>query len=89
MMKRLLHPRYLMMWLWLIVPIVLFMIYLLAGLPHMIIEYQYRAHNGRHYDPFAERTYFTCTYGGPYGFKTRPAINGKCAWFRFFKEQGQ
>ena len=87
MMKQLLRSRYLLMWAWVIVPVIVFLIYLIFGLPHVNIEYQYRAHNGGYYDPFAERTYYTCTFIGPYGAFKRPATNGKCEWFRFFKEQ--
>ncbi len=86
MMKQVFRARYLLMLLWIIVPAAAYLSYLIIGLPHAIRAYEYTAHNGRQYDPYADRTYYTCTFAGPYGFLKRPATNGQCEWFRFFKK---
>ncbi len=88
MMKQAFRARYFLMWLWVIVPIAVFLFYQISGLPHVIWSYRFHD-NGDRYNPFAERYYTDCTFIGPYGEFTRYATNGNCEWFRFFKEQGQ
>ena len=73
---------------WIVVPIALYLAFLLFGLPHMALSYTFRD-NGQGYDPFAYRWYLTCTYEGPYGSRKIYAANGKCPWFRFYKKQEQ
>lgn len=71
---------------WIVVPVALFIAYLAFGLPHVIWSYSF-LDNGRGNDPFVERHYTRCTFIGPYGsFTTHPA-DGTCPWFRFFKEK--
>ena len=76
--------RYAAMWLWLIVPAAIFMIYMLVGTPHLIISYSF-LDNGRRHDPWAPRHYTSCTFIGFSGQTvTVPAQGGKCGWVRFF-----
>ena len=75
---------YAVMWLWVIVPIVLFALYLTYGAPHAIWSYSYHD-NGRRWDPLAPRYYTSCTYVGWGGQTvTQAARGGKCGWVRFF-----
>lgn len=53
--------------------------------PHMIWEYTF-LDNGDQYNPYAERTYLTCTYIGPYGPITLPAEDGRCPWLRMLRK---
>lgn len=72
---------------WIIVPILIYGAYLAFGLPHMRWSYSWQ-NDGQGYDPFVERYYTRCTYIGPYGSFTIYPDNGKCVWFRFYKQQG-
>lgn len=78
--------RYLSLFLWAAVLAAGFDLYAVKGLPHAIVQYTF-VDNGRPYDLSADRHYLTCTFYGPYGAFTVPAMNGKCAWVRFFKRQ--
>ena len=79
-----LRPGY---FIWIIVPVALYLTFLAIGLPHFIWSYDWRD-NGT-YDPFAKRYYTRCTYIGPYGsFTERFPDNGKCDWFQFHKKRG-
>lgn len=67
---------------WVIVPAVLFVAYLIFGLPHMVWSYRFTGS----YADLANRTYHRCTYIGPYGVITRPAQQGSCSFIRFFHQ---
>ncbi len=72
---------------WIIVPVALYLVFLAIGLPHFIWSYDWRD-NGT-YDPFAYRYYTSCTYIGSYGeFTERFPRDGKCDWFQFHKKRG-
>ena len=69
---------------WIIVPVVAVLVYLILGLPHFIWSYQWKD-QGRSYGDFKSRHYTRCIFIGPYGaFTTYPA-NGKCGWFLWRK----
>jgi len=82
MKVRFMRPIY---FLWVVVPVVGFIIYMVWGLPHVIWSYDFRAAS---YDPLAERYYERCTYVGPYGTFTIYPTNGKCRWIRFLTRSG-
>ena len=71
---------------WLVVPVSLWLIYQAFGLPHAIWSYSW-IDEGQGHDVFAHRTYTSCLFIGPYGEFERPAENGKCGWVRFFKKE--
>ncbi len=71
---------------WIIVPIALYLTYMAWGLPHIAWSYSWV---GTNYDPHAPRWYTRCTFIGPYGSFTIHPSNGKCGWFRFFKQNGE
>ncbi len=77
-----LRPSY---FIWIIVPLALYLVYLAFGLPHAIWSYDWRD-NGTH-DPFVTRWYTRCTLAGPYGLFTIYPVDGKCPWLRFYKKQ--
>jgi len=72
---------------WVIIPVVLFTVWLAIGLPHAIWSYRF-LDNGDRYNLDVPRTYTQCTFWGPYGVFTVPAHNGRCGYVRFFKENG-
>lgn len=76
---RLLRPAY---FVWIAVPLALFGIYQLYGLPHVIWSYSY---NGGE-SGFASRWYTRCIFIGPYGAFTVPASDGRCGWVLFAKD---
>lgn len=69
---------------WLIVPVALFVVYALYGLPHVIWSYEWRD-DGQGYSNIHLRHYTRCTFLGPQGrIKTYP-IDGNCGWVLFYK----
>ncbi len=73
---------------WLIVPVAVYLAYLTFGLPHMIWSYEYRqVGRASSANPFAGRYYTRCTFIGPYGSFSRSASNGKCGLISFFKKE--
>ncbi len=73
---------------WVIVPVAIYLAYLAFGLPHMIWSYEYRqVEPASTANPFAGRYYTRCTFIGPYGSISRSASNGKCALVSFFKKE--
>ena len=72
------------LFLWLAVPIGGYAIYRTYGTPHLIWSYQF-LDNGDRYNPYAARTYTSCTYVG-WGPRTLtvPAVASRCLWVRFF-----
>jgi len=71
---------------WVVVPVIVYGVYLAFGLPHMVWNYEWRD-DGQGYDPFAERWYLRCTFIGPYGEFTIFPNNGECPWLRFYKQR--
>ena len=72
---------------WVIVPVAIYLAYLTFGLPHMIWSYEFRQIGpASTANPFAGRYYTRCTYIGPYGAFSSSASNGKCALVSFFKK---
>ena len=71
---------------WIIVPITLYAMFLVWGLPHIAFNYKWR-NDGQGYDPFANRWYISCEYVGPYGSYFYRPKDGKCPWFLFYKKQ--
>ncbi len=72
---------------WIVIPLALYLTYVIAGLPHFIWSYAWMS-NGTS-DPFAERHYTRCTFVGPYGrFTLRHPANGKCGFIIFRKDRG-
>lgn len=72
---------------WVLVPLTFWICMSVFGTPHVIGTYQYVGH-GRGYIPFAERFQTSCTYYGWTGPRTVRALDGRCAWVRFFREAG-
>lgn len=73
---------------WVIVPLAIYLAYLAFGLPHMIWSYEYRQVGRTSLsDPFAGRHYTRCTFIGPYGSFSISAKNGKCGLVAFFKKE--
>ncbi len=82
MTVRFLRPSYAA---WLIVPIILFGIYVTVGTPHVRWSYSWRD-DGQGFDPFAKRFYLRCTYLGPEGhFTLNHPPRGDCPLLRFAK----
>jgi len=73
--------------LWIIVPVIIFLIYLIWGLPHVRWSYSW-LDQGQGNDPFADRNYTSCTYWGPYGGFTVYPNDGNCALVWLFKKGG-
>ncbi len=73
---------------WVLMPITVYLAYLTFGLPHMIWSYEYRQVGlSSSANPFAGRYYTRCTFIGPYGSFSTPAKNGKCSLISFFKKE--
>lgn len=85
MMKRTFRPRFIKLsyFVWVIVPVGLWLAYDTIGLPHAIWSYSW-IDQGQGMDPFAHRTYTRCRFIGPYGQFDEPAEFGRCAWVKFF-----
>jgi hypothetical protein len=69
---------------WLVVPLALYGVYTVYGLPHPIWSYSW-IDEGQGYDPHAHRHYTRCTFIGPYGEFTVHPRDGRCGWVRFYK----
>ena len=78
MRPSLMRPSY---FVWLAVPLLMFGIYQVYGLPHAIWTYDFV---GSHAD-WSSRRYTRCTFVGWYGEFTTYPTNGKCPWVAFFK----
>ena len=75
---------------WVIVPVAVYLAYLTFGLPHMIWSYEYRQVGpASSANPFAGRYYTRCTFIGPYGSFSTSAKNGKCSLISFFKKEAR
>ena len=82
MKPRLIKLRY---FVWLIVPLALWLAYQAFGLPHMIWSYSW-IDQGQGMNPLAQRYYTHCRFVGPYGqFDFFPS-NGRCGWVRLIKQ---
>lgn len=68
--------------LWILVPLGLWLAVALWGTPHVMGTYTYA---GSSYRPPEHRYYQTCTYYGWAGAITVSATDGQCSWIRFFK----
>lgn len=81
-------PRFIKLsyFIWLIIPVSLWLAYQAFGLPHAIWSYAW-IDEGQGLDPFAHRTYTSCRFVGPYGEFELPAENGECGWIQFFKQE--
>ena len=75
--------RYAAFFLWLAVPLGIWMAHAAWGTPHAIWEYSFED-NGDPHNPLAKRHYLTCTYLGWTGAVTVRAKDGWCPWVRFF-----
>ena len=73
---------------WIVVPIGLWLTVALVGSPHVIFSYDWSAPRHASYGDFAARHYTRCTYVGPYGFITEYPRHGRCDWLRFSKTPG-
>ena len=82
MSVRFVKPLY---FIWIVVPVAIYLGYQIFGLPHFIWSYDFRASS---YDPSAQRFYTRCTYLGPYGTFTTYPENGTCGWWLFKKSGG-
>lgn len=81
----LLRPAY---FLWLIVPVAVWLLIGVFGLPHVIWSYDWNG-GGRGYGGMEGRHYTRCTYVGPHGAVTEHPGNGRCGWVRFAKKPGR
>ena len=79
--------RILRYFMWIIIPVTVYLAYLILGLPHFIWSYSW-ADEGQGYNPWANRTYTRCTFIGPYGSYTIIPNNGRCDWIIFRKDHG-
>lgn len=82
--KRRYHMKIIALFVWMLVPLGLWIGYQSYGTPHAALTYQFRD-NGDIYNPSASRHYLNCTYYGIEGAITMSALNGTCPWIRFFK----
>lgn len=80
--------RFAALFLWLVVPLSIWLAISLFGTPHVIGTYRFYD-NGDRYNPYAPRRYIDCTYYGWSGTHTVSATNGACPWVRFFKGADQ
>lgn len=71
---------------WVVAPVVIYLIYLTWGSPHIAWNYSWR--NNGTYDPFADRWYVSCEYIGSTGSHFYKPVDGKCPWFKFYKTEG-
>lgn len=76
---RLIRPVY---FLWMFVPVFLYVAVLLFGLPHMVWDYRWRG--GAHYGDFAGRHYTFCRYVGVYGVFAHHPSDGRCPFVRWY-----
>lgn len=72
------------LFLWLLVPLGLWVGLQVYGTPHIVLSYQF-FDNGRRYDPMVPRVYYRCDYFGWHGWQRVPAKDGSCPWVRFFR----
>lgn len=79
--------RYAAFCLWVIVPLGLWLGVTYWGTPHIVFSYRFYDNGDRH-NPFADRTYFECTYIGWLGAVTVPAEDGRCPMVRVFQREG-
>lgn len=77
---RLVRPSF---FLWIVVPALMFGIYQLFGLPHVIWSYEWRPLGPNSFAEFKQRHYTRCSYLGPYGLITEYPSDGTCGSFRF------
>lgn len=85
-MKRLsLYPIVYMVWI--VVPLMLFGIYQLYGLPYVIWSYSWRETGPNSFMRFEHRNYTRCTFIGLKGVFTESAQNGACPWLRFARRE--
>ncbi len=75
--------RFAALFLWILVPLGLWLVVAQFGTPHGIVSYRYI---GSAYRPVSERRYTQCSYLGWIGVVTVPATDGRCPWVRLFKE---
>lgn len=78
--------KYAAIFLWVLVPLGLWIGVTVWGTPHIALSYRF-LNNGDRYNPRAERHYVDCTYYGYAGAITIGADNGACPWIRFFKAE--
>ncbi|MGC3939942.1 hypothetical protein ACOTTU_19220 [Roseobacter sp. EG26] len=74
------------LFLWILVPVALWVGYATYGTPHVVGHYRFHD-NGDIYNPHAARRYIDCTYYGWAGVITVPAKNEHCPWIRFFRAE--
>lgn len=74
--------RIVALFLWVLVPLALWVGIAVFGTPHVIGSYTYI---GPSYQTPADRRYIDCTYYGWTGARRVPAISYTCPWIRFFK----
>ena len=70
---------------WIGVPILLWIGYATYGLPHVIWSYSWTAPSSASYGDFEYRRYTRCSYLGPFGLFTELPTTGTCGWVRFPK----
>ncbi len=75
--------RFAALFLWLLVPFVLWAAVSIWGTPHVVVTYRFM---GPSYQVPAERRYIDCTYLGVWGWITVPASQERCPWVRLLKE---
>lgn len=78
--------RTLRFFVWTLVPFAAVLIYLWAGMPHVLFSYTWRD-DGQGSDPFAKRHYISCTHIGPFGEITLHAWDGRCRFIHFWKKR--
>jgi len=74
------------LFLWLIVPLGVWLAISLYGTPHVALSYRFHD-NGRPHDPRVSRVYVSCDYLGWHGWQTLLADRGTCPWVRFLRTE--
>lgn len=73
---------------WIVVPIALWLTVALVGLPHVIVSYDFTVPRRASYGDFEARHYTRCTFIGFHGVITEYPSNGKCDWLHFARKPG-
>ena len=74
------------LFLWLLVPVALWLAVTVFGTPHLLISYTYRGVEGR-FVPSVEHIHRDCRYVGWTGRRQAAAHQGRCAWIRFYRSE--
>lgn len=80
---RLIRPSYL---LWVPIVAAAYAGYATFGTPHLIWSYSFELHGSNDRWDYAARHYTSCTFVGMTGVFARNAIDGRCHWIAFRRD---